>query len=192
MTQLILASTSPFRRELLLRLGLPFDCVAPEVDETPLPDELPYALVQRLSESKARSVATRYPNALVIGSDQVAVLDGHILGKPGDHKGAVTQLRAASGRQVQFLCGLCLFDAARHHVQIKVVPYTVTFRSLSEEKIERYLERDQPYQCAGSFRSEALGIVLCDRLEGEDPNALIGLPLIQLAKMLETAGVEVI
>ncbi|CAK0779668.1 m(7)GTP pyrophosphatase [Gammaproteobacteria bacterium] len=192
MAHLILASTSPFRRELLTRLGLPFECVAPELDETPLPDEAPQALVYRLAEGKARAVAGRYPNALIIGSDQVAVLDGRIIGKPGDHADAVTQLRAASGRRVEFLTGLCLLDAATGRAEVEVIPYAVVFRPLSEALIERYLRREQPYHCAGSFRSEALGVVLFERLEGDDPNALIGLPLIRLVRMLETAGVEII
>ena len=192
MTQLILASTSPFRRELLLRLGLPFDCVAPNVDETPLPGEPPHALVRRLAAAKARSVAAHYPKALIIGSDQVAVLDGQVIGKPGDHPRAVAQLRALSGRSIEFINGLCLLDAAANQMQLQVVPYRVVFRALSEERIERYLRREEPYNCAGSFRSEVLGITLCERLEGDDPNALIGLPLIQLTRMLEAAGVEVI
>ncbi|CAK0740371.1 m(7)GTP pyrophosphatase [Gammaproteobacteria bacterium] len=192
MAHLILASTSPFRRELLVRLGLPFDCVAPELDETPLPEEAPAALVRRLSEGKARAVAPRYPHALIIGSDQVAVLDGRIIGKPDNHERAVAQLRAASGRRVEFLTGLCLLDAATGQAQVEVVSYTVIFRTLSEERIEHYLRREQPYNCAGSFRSEALGIVLFERLEGDDPNALIGLPLIRLVRMLEAFGIDVV
>jgi len=192
MAHLILASTSPFRRDLLLRLGLPFDCAAPEVDETPRSDEAPQALVRRLSEEKARAVANRYPNALIIGSDQVAVLDGRIIGKPGDHDRAVAQLRAASGRRVEFLTGLCLLDAATGRAQVEIVPYTVFFRPLSKGLIERYLRSEQPYNCAGSFRSEALGVVLFERLEGDDPNALIGLPLIRLIRMLEEFGVNVL
>ncbi len=192
MPQIILASTSPYRRELLARFGLPFECVAPDVDETPHPDEPPESLVRRLAESKARSVAVRYPDALVIGSDQVAVLGDTIIGKPLDHARATTQLRAVSGRRITFLNGLCLINTASDQVQISVVPFNVFFRVLSDEMIERYLIREKPYNCAGSLRSEALGIVLCDRLEGDDPNALIGLPLIQLARMLEAAGVAIL
>ena len=192
MTRLVLASTSPFRRELLQRLGMPFEVIPPEVDETPLPGETPTELVARLSEAKARAVATRCPDGLVIGSDQVAVLDGRIIGKPGHHAGAVAQLQAASGRQVAFLTGLCLLNPATGRVQREVVPYTVVFRSLSDELIHRYLLREQPYNCAGSFRSEGLGIVLFERQEGEDPSALIGLPLIRLVRMLEAEGMEVV
>lgn len=191
MAHIILASTSQFRRELLAHLGLPFDCVAPSVDETPLPGEAAQTLVRRLSEAKARAVAIRYPNAFIIGSDQVAVLDDRIIGKPGDHAHAVAQLRAASGRRVEFFTGLCLLDTATNRAQVEVVPYAVIFRTLSENLIERYLHREKPYQCAGSFRSEALGVVLFDRLEGDDPNALIGLPLIRLTRMLEAAGIEI-
>ena len=196
MRPLVLASTSPLRRDLLVRLGLPFDCVAPQLDETPFADEAPPQLVRRLSEGKARAVAARYPDALIIGSDQVAVLAKPgvktIIGKPGNHARAVAQLRAASGQRVEFLTGLCLLDSANLHVQLEVVPYSVIFRTLSEELIERYLAREQPYQCAGSFRSEALGIVLFERLEGDDPSALIGLPLIRLVRMLEQFGVQII
>ncbi|CAK0754761.1 m(7)GTP pyrophosphatase [Gammaproteobacteria bacterium] len=190
MINLILASSSPFRRELLTRLGLPFACVAPELDETPLAEETPQALVRRLAEGKARAVAVRHSDALIIGSDQVAVLDNKIIGKPGDHARAVEQLRAASGQRVEFFTGLCLFDTFTGQVQVEVVPYAVVFRTLSEDLIENYLRREQPYHCAGAFRAEALGIVLFERLEGDDPNALIGLPLIRLVRMLEKFGIN--
>jgi len=193
MPSLILGSTSPFRRELLARLGLPFECRAPEVDETPLLGETPVALVQRLALAKAESVRKYYKkDALVIGSDQVAVLDDRIIGKPREHAHAVAQLTAASGRRVEFINGLCLLKTSTGQTWREIISYAVVFRSLSEELIERYLQREKPYQCAGSFRSEALGIVLLERLEGEDPNALIGLPLIRLIRMLEAAGVHVI
>ncbi|MBL8258999.1 MAG: septum formation inhibitor Maf [Candidatus Competibacteraceae bacterium] len=190
--RLVLASTSPFRRELLARLGLPFAARPPEVDESPLPGEAAPALVARLAELKARSVAAREPDALVIGSDQVAVLDGEIVGKPGDHPRAVAQLRRASGRTVVFHTGLCLLDSASGARQVAVERFGVAFRSLTPEMIERYLLREQPYQCAGSFKSEGLGIALFERLDGDDPTSLIGLPLIRLTRMLEAAGFPVL
>lgn len=190
--RLILASTSPFRRELLDKLGLSYEVAAPAVDEAAEAGESPEHLVARLAEAKARAVAAGYPDALVIGSDQVAVLDHRILGKPGDHATAVEQLRAASGRWVTFQTGLCLLDAATGATQVEVVPFRVRFRTLEETAIESYLRREQPYNCAGSFKSEGLGIALFQRLEGEDPNALIGLPVIRLIDMLKRVGVEVL
>lgn len=192
MPTLVLASTSAYRKELLTRLGLPFTTAAPEVDETPLPDETPPQLVRRLAELKARAVAARYPGALIIGSDQVAVIDGQILGKPGNHERAVAQLRLASGKRLDFFTGLCLFNAASSNLQVEVVSFGVIFRRLSDQQIENYLRREQPYHCAGSFKSEALGVALCERLDGEDPSALIGLPLIRLVRMLEQENVSVI
>ena len=188
--QIVLASTSPFRRELLSRLSIPFETLAPEVDESPLPGETPEALVQRLSEAKARAGATRFPNALLIGSDQVAVVDGEVLGKPGDHARAVGQLRKLSGRTVHFFTGLCLYNGATDTADTRLVSFRVRFRELDEGRIERYLRQEQPYNCAGSFKSEALGITLFERMEGEDPTALIGLPLITLTTLLARAGVE--
>ncbi|QGU33152.1 Maf family protein [Thermochromatium tepidum] len=185
---LILASTSPYRRTLLERLGLPFATAAPEVDERPHPGESPSDLVQRLAAAKARAVAAHHPDALIIGSDQVACLDDAILGKPGDHTTAIAQLEHASGRCVLFLTGLCVLDARSGQAQILVEPFRVHFRALSRARIEGYLERERPYDCAGSFRSEGLGIALFERLEGDDPNALIGLPLIRLIPLLEAAG----
>lgn len=192
MQQLVLGSTSPFRRQLLAKLGLPFDTAAPETDETPLPGESPEQLVARLAEAKARAVASQYPGALIIGSDQVAVNSGEILGKPHTHEKAMAQLRNASGKHVRFLTGLCLYNAASDHAQVEVVPFDVVFRELNDEMIENYLKAEQPYNCAGSFKSEAMGIALFDKLEGEDPNTLIGLPLIRLVRMLEAEGVRVI
>jgi len=189
---LVLGSTSPYRRELLARLGLAFEVDAPDVDEHVLPGEAPDALVRRLAEAKARAVAARHPGALVIGSDQVAVLDGVILGKPGDHARAMQQLRAASGKTVLFQTGLCLFDDRNGSAQVDVVPFRVVFRTLSDAQIENYLRRERPYNCAGSFKSEGLGISLFQRLEGDDPNALIGLPLIRLVDMLAEAGVHLL
>jgi len=190
--QLVLASTSIYRKELLNRLGLPFVTAASEVDESAHPDEAPEQLVRRLAEAKARAVAAQYPDALIIGSDQVATVAGRILGKPGGHEQAVAQLRLASGKHLQFLTGLCLFNARTGVAQVEVVPFTVVFRALDDRQIDNYLRREQPYHCAGSFKSEALGIALCERLEGEDPNALIGLPLIRLIHMLEKEGINVI
>lgn len=190
MPPLILASTSPYRREVLAKLWLPFEVAAPDVDEDAAPGEAPEALVQRLAEAKARAVAAHHPGALIIGSDQVAVLDGEVIGKPGDHARAAQQLRAASGKAVLFLTGLCLFDGRSGVAQVDMVPFRVVFRELSDEQIEGYLTRERPYNCAGSFKSEGLGISLFARLEGDDPNALIGLPLIRLVDMLATAGVN--
>ncbi len=187
---LVLASTSPFRRTLLERLGLPFTTLAPEVDETPLPGEPASELVQRLARLKAAAGAAAQPGpALVIGSDQVAVLDGEILGKPGNRERAQRQLTRLSGREVEFLTGLCLHHAGSGRMQLAVVPFRVGFRELTPDEIGRYLERERPFGCAGSFRSEALGISLFRYLRGDDPTALIGLPLIRLAEMLRAEGV---
>lgn len=189
---LFLASTSPFRRELLMRLGLLFSTLAPDVDETRQPGEDAPALVARLAECKAETVARHQPPALIIGSDQAAVLDGEIIGKPGDHARAVRQLQRASGQTVIFYTGLCLLDNACGQRQVAVETFQVTFRTLTPMMIERYLRREQPYHCAGSFKSEGLGIALFERLEGDDPTSLIGLPLIRLTRMLEAAGVSVL
>jgi len=190
--RLILASSSPYRRELLTRLGQPFEVVVPDADETPLAGEAPGDLVRRLAQLKAEIVARAHPGSLVIGSDQVAVHDGQTVGKPGSHARAVEQLRAASGRPVTLYTGLALVDADSGRVQTDVVPYQVVFRPLTESMIEGYLRRDRPYNCAGSVRAESLGIVLLERFEGEDPNALIGLPLIRLVRMLEAEGVVLV
>lgn len=192
MQQLVLGSTSPFRRQLLEKLGLPFDTASPETDETPLDNESPEQLVARLAEAKARAVASQYPEGLIIGSDQVAVNAGAILGKPHTHEVAMQQLHNASGKHVRFLTGLCLYNAAKDVAQVEVVPFDVVFRQLSGEMIDNYLKAEQPYNCAGSFKSEAMGIALFERLEGEDPNTLIGLPLIRLVRMLENEGMRVI
>lgn len=190
--KLILASSSPYRKELLSRLGLPFSTLSPDVDETPLPGEPPEHLVARLAVAKAQAVADRHPHALVIGSDQVAVHRGSIVGKPGNHDRAVAQLRAASGQSVTLHTGLALVDADSGRTQSEVVPFRVVFRKLNDDQIERYLRKEQPYNCAGSVKSEGLGIALLERFEGEDPNTLIGLPLIRLVAMLEKEGVDVI
>ncbi len=190
--RLILASSSPFRAALLQRLQLNFDIVSPDIDETPLNGESPENLVTRLSHLKAVEVAKSAPDALIIGSDQVARLDGQILGKPGNHQRAVAQLQAASGKRVTFLTGLSLLDSRDGSHQTLMVPFEVEFRQLNRNMIEAYLQREQPYHCAGSFKSEGLGIALFERLDGDDPTALIGLPLIQLTRMLEKAGIAVI
>jgi len=189
--RLVLASTSAYRRELLERLQLPFEVADPGVDETPLPGEAPARTAERLARLKAQAVAPRFPGALVIGSDQVADLDGEPLGKPGNRENARRQLQRMSGRTVVFHTGLALLNAAGGRCQSRVVPCAVTLRPLAPERIERYLDREQPYHCAGSARVEGLGIALIARLEGEDPNALIGLPLIALVDMLAAEGVQV-
>ena len=189
--KLVLASTSPFRKELLQRLDIPFDTASPDIDESAQPGETPEQLVARLSEQKAKAVAEQFPDALVIGSDQVATLDDNIIGKPGNHENAVKQLKNASGRNVVFFTGLCLLNTRTGNTQIEVAPFSVTFRNLSEQKIDSYLKKEQPYNCAGSFKSEGLGIILFDKMEGDDPNSLIGLPLIHLVSMLKNEGINV-
>ena len=190
--KLILASSSPYRRELLERLKIPFEVIAPDVDEAPRPGETPSALVERLSIEKARKIADGKPGTLVIGSDQVAVYNGAIVGKPHSHDNAVKQLRSASGKAVTLYTGLALVNADNQRVQHEVIPYRVTFRALTDAQIESYLRKEQPYSCAGSVRSEGLGIALLERFEGDDPNTLIGLPLIRLVRMLENEGVKII
>lgn len=189
---IVLASTSPFRRELLARLGLPFLTASPEVDEARLPDEGPETLVTRLAEAKARAVGARHPGSLVIGSDQVACIDGAVLGKPGERGRAIAQLTQAAGRVVVFYTGLCLLDTRTGQADVVCEPFRVHFRALTTAQIAAYVDRERPFNCAGSFKSEGLGIALFERLEGDDPNALIGLPLIRLIAMLERAGVEVL
>ena len=189
---LVLASTSPFRRELLARLGLPFETAAPDIDESPQPEESAQGLVLRLAESKARAIAARYADALIIGSDQVASIGGNLLGKPGDRAHAIAQLAAASGRTALFRTGLCLLDAASGRAQVHCEPFKVHFRTLTQAQIAHYVDRERPFDCAGSFKSEGLGITLFERLEGADPNALIGLPLIRLVDMLANEGVDVL
>lgn len=192
MSRLVLASTSPYRKELLARLQLAFVTDNPQVDETPQAGETPAQLVARLAEAKARAVGQRHAGALIIGSDQVAVNGETIVGKPGDHTRATEQLRQAAGKRITFLTGLALFNSTTGQCQVAVEPFTVVFRALSDGQIENYLRREQPYNCAGSFKSEGLGIALFQRMEGDDPNALIGLPLIRLIEMLEKEKVYVI
>ncbi|MFO1413987.1 MAG: Maf family nucleotide pyrophosphatase [Burkholderiales bacterium] len=187
---LVLGSTSRYRRALLERLGMPFEVAAPAVDETALPGERPAQTALRLAEAKARAVAARYGDALVIGSDQVADCDGRPVGKPGDRERAFEQLRALSGRTVVFHTGLALVDAASGRCHRELVDVASTFRTLDDAQIARYLDREQPFDCAGSVKSEGFGIVLFDRIASDDPTALIGLPLIALARLLRAEGVE--
>jgi septum formation protein len=189
MQRLVLASSSPYRRDLLARLGIPFEAISPDIDETPLPDESPETTAARLAEKKAAVLVARFPDALIIGSDQVVEVDGAALGKPLTHENALRQLRHCSGRTVVFQTALCLLDAATGGRQVAVATNRVRFRELSDDEIERYLRREQPYDCAGSAKVDALGIVLIEALEGDDPNALIGLPLILLVDMLRRTGV---
>lgn len=196
MPLILLASSSTYRRELLARLGLAFEWASPDIDERPLLnedeeiDESANALVARLSLTKANALASRFPNHLIIGSDQVAVLDDKIIGKPHTYERAFTQLRNASGNQVIFKTGLCLLNAHTGESQVKVEEFTVEFRELSDDQIHHYLTYEQPYDCAGSFKCEGLGIALFSKLSGDDPNTLIGLPLIRLVEMLKAEGID--
>lgn len=187
---LILASTSPYRRELLARLRLPFAVVSPQVDETPLPDESPATLSERLALAKAQAVARRFPQALVLGSDQVADLDGQAIGKPGTHERAVQQLRAMRGRSVVFRTALAACRASDGFQRLDRADVVVRFRELSDAEIETYLRIEQPYDCAGSAKCETLGITLLAAIDSDDPTALVGLPLIRTAVMLRAAGID--
>ena len=190
--QLVLASTSPYRKELLARLGVPFETVAPKVDETPLPGELPDATAERLSLAKARAVVKQFPGALIIGSDQVALLEGRQLGKPGTHDKAVAQLQSMRGKALEFHTALTLLSALSGATQTATVPVRLVMRDYSDAQIEAYLKKDQPYNCCGSAKSESLGIGLIARFETEDPTALVGLPLIKLTEMLAREGLDVL
>lgn len=186
---LLLASSSPYRKALLERLALPFKTASPDIDETPRPAETAENLALRLSKSKALALAAQFPGHWIIGSDQVACLpDGTLLHKPGNHARAIQQLQQSSGHRVVFLTGLCLLDSDSGENQQVCEPFNTHFRPLSDEEIESYLKREQPYDCAGSFKMEGLGITLFDRLEGRDPNSLVGLPLIALNEMLRNWG----
>lgn len=189
---LILGSTSPYRRELMQRLQTPFTTAAPDIDETRRMGESARDMVLRLSLEKAQAVAAQHPDALIIGSDQCAVLHEQVIGKPGSHENAVKQLQHSSGQTVAFLTGLCLYDSRDGSYQLDVVPFEVDFRELTDGEIDRYLRKDQPYNCAGSFRSESLGITLFKRMYGDDPTALMGLPLIRLSQMLQQAGLDLL
>jgi septum formation protein len=189
---LVLASTSIYRSQLLSTLQIPFQTAAPDVDETPLPGESAEQTSWRLSQTKAEVVAKRFPGALIIGSDQVALLEGQQIGKPLNHVNAVSQLSAMRGKTVTFYTALTLLNAASGEMQTDVAITEVSFRNLSDDAIERYLKKEQPYHCAGSAKSEGLGIALISCIKGDDPNALIGLPLILLVGMLEKQGVRVL
>jgi len=184
MPNLILASTSPYRRVLLEKLGVTFECAAPNVDESPQPGESPRHLVVRLAQEKAKSLAARFPDHLIIGSDQVCVLDGIITGKPHTEENARQQLLKARGSIVTFYTSLALYNSSTGHLQTECEPFDVHFRHLSEQEIDDYVRKERPLNCAGSFKSEGLGIALFERLDGRDPNALVGLPLIALCQML--------
>lgn len=188
--RLILASTSLFRRELLSRLQIPFEAVPPVADETALPNEAPAVTAERLALSKAQAVAVQFPDALIIGSDQIAYWANQCFGKPGNRQNAIAQLRFMKGKEVVFHTGLCLLNAATGRTQVCGVPTIVRFRDLSDREIERYLDREDALNCAGSAKSEGLGITLLDYLRGDDPTALIGLPLIALSRMLRAEGVS--
>jgi septum formation protein len=192
MRPLVLASTSRYRSALLARLGIPFVAVAPDADETALAGETPRATALRLSEAKAKSVAAAHPGALIVGSDQVADCDGRHVGKPGGHEAAVAQLTTLSGKTVVFHTGLALLDATNGRCRTALVDVRSTFRTLVPGEIDAYLRREQPYDCAGSVKSEALGIALFERIESDDPTALIGLPLIRLTGLLREAGIVVL
>ena len=192
--RLILGSSSAYRRALLERLGIPFSIISPDIDETPLENEHPTATARRLAREKAQAVATQLRSdqidSLIIGSDQVAVVGDQVYGKPGSYEKAIEQLQMLSGQTVVFETALCLYDARNGHVQEEVISTEVEFRDLSLEEIKAYLQREPAYDCAGSAKSEALGIALLDRLSGDDPTALVGLPLIALCRMLRHAGLN--
>ena len=187
---LLLASSSPFRRQLLDKLGLDFIHQSPDIDESPLADESPVALVMRLAREKAGALAGSHPDTLIIGSDQVAVIGDRVLGKPGNREKAIEQLSAANGQRVTFLTGLCLLNTATGRTQVACDPFHVQFRTLRPAQIERYVDAEQPLNCAGSFKSEGLGIVLFKAMEGRDPNTLVGLPLILLTEFLAAEGIS--
>lgn len=187
---LVLASSSRHRKTLLAKLGLPFQSCSPNIDESAQPNESPKSLVLRLALSKAKEVAHKFPDALIIGSDQVAILDQEIIGKPHSHDIAAKQLQKFSGQTITFLTSLCLYNNRTKKHQLTITNYSVTFRTLKEPEINQYLKIEQPYDCAGSFKSEGLGIVLFEKMTGDDPNALIGLPLISLTTMLKQEGVS--
>jgi MAF protein len=189
---LVLASGSTYRKALFDKLGLSYQTASPDIDETPEPGEPPEAQAVRLATGKARALAERFPRHLIIGSDQVAVTDGQRLGKPGNRDNAMAQLRASSGQAVAFHTALCVLDSQDGQARTDIDHTVVHFRALSDREIERYVDRERPLDCAGSFKSEGLGIALFERIETEDPNALIGLPLIRLVRLLETFGVEVL
>lgn len=190
--KIILASSSPYRKQLLERLRLDFECLAPDIDESVDPGEAAGDYVRRLAKAKAAAIAQSNPGAVVIGSDQCAVLEGRILGKPGSHENALRQLRDARAKTVVFHTAVCVMRLQSDFCEVDEVPYEVEFRNLADEQLERYLRTEQPYQCAGSFKAEGYGACLFRRLRGDDPSALIGLPLLRLTILLENAGIEVV
>jgi len=190
--KLVLASTSPFRKQLLEKLHLEFSTANPQVNEDELPGETAVQLVERLAIAKAQAVVSDFPNALIIGSDQVCLNNGRILGKPGDFDNAFQQLKAASGQHVTFYTGLAVVNSETGQMHSLVEPYDVYFRELTDQMIINYLNKEQPYNCAGSFKSEGYGISLFSRFEGKDPNSLIGLPLISLIELLDKEGMSVL
>jgi len=192
MKTLVLGSTSPFRKTILEKLQLPFTCAKPGIDESTLANETPQALVERLAIEKAKVIKTQHPDALIIGSDQVAVCDGEILGKPHTFENAVIQLSKFSGKSIIFYTGLCVYNSENDKTISLVEPFIVHFNKLSQDDIKNYLHAEQPYNCAGSFKSEGLGICLFSKLEGDDPNTLIGLPLIKLVALLKEQGIDVL
>ncbi len=192
MKTLVLGSTSPFRKTLLEKLKLPFICDKPDIDDTPQPNESPINLVQRLATEKAKAVSSSHTNALIIGSDQVAVCNGEIIGKPHNYDNAVKQLSSFSGKSITFYTGLCVYCTETDTSNTLVEPFIVHFKTLTQADINHYLKAEEPYNCAGSFKSEGLGICLFEKLEGEDPNTLIGLPLIKLVALLKQQGFDVL
>ena len=192
MKKLVLGSTSPFRKEILAKLNIPFVCAKPDIDESAFDNESPVELVERLAIEKAKAVAGEFPDALIIGSDQVAMCDGEILGKPHNFENAVKQLEKFSNKTVVFYTGLCVYDSGLDYTTALIEPFLVHFNQLSLSDIENYLHAEQPYNCAGSFKSEGLGICLFKKLEGDDPNTLIGLPLIKLVELLKQHDVNVL
>jgi septum formation protein len=189
--RLVLASSSPYRKELLAKLGIPFEAASPDIDESALSGETPAQQSKRLAGEKAMALRQRFPSHLIIGSDQVATLEGIQLGKPGNHARTVAQLCAASGKKVEFLTSVCVFDSATGKAVSATDRTVVHFRTLTAEKIKRYVDKERPYDCAGGFKSESLGVALIKRLETGDPNALVGLPLIRLVGLLEEFGLEI-
>ncbi|MCK5396268.1 MAG: septum formation inhibitor Maf [Gammaproteobacteria bacterium] len=190
--KIVLGSTSPFRKALLERLHIDFTCDSPNIDETPLDNEPVEDMVVRLAIAKAQAISGHHTNALIIGSDQSAVLNNEKLSKPGNFENAFKQLTRASGQKITFQTGLCLLNTKTGNIQSACIPYTVFFKTLTPKMIENYLHKEEPYNCAGSFKSEALGIALFERFEGDDPNALIGLPLIELVNFLDNEGFSIL
>lgn len=188
--QIILASSSRYRQALLARLGVAFDCIAPEIDESRAEDEFPRDYVARLAHEKAAKIGESHSEALIIGSDQCAVVNGEIMGKPGDRETSIQQLRAAAGNEITFLTGLCVLHAASGWTQQYIEPFSVGFRDLTDAEIERYVDAEKPFDCAGSFKSEGYGVSLCQFMRGEDPTALIGLPLIRVCQSLREYGLQ--